>query len=129
MVLSVTKHTARTTRHTTAYLACGPEDAPIIIFAHGWPELSVSWCHQLPVFAALAFRTIAPDTRGFAFERPPHAPHRLRERSGKTIGRGDNEAGREGGSAIVPGRIISFDDAQPIPFASAARPQHPEGGR
>jgi len=38
--------------HTTAYLCAGPEDGPAMIFVHGWPELSHSWRHQLPVFAA-----------------------------------------------------------------------------
>ena len=61
----VTEHVAKSTRHTTFYLACGAEDAPAIIFIHGWPELSISWRHQLPVFAALGFRAIAPDMRGY----------------------------------------------------------------
>lgn len=61
----VTEHTLRTDRHTTGYLAAGPEDGPLVIFVHGWPELSISWRHQLPVFAALGFRAIAPDMRGY----------------------------------------------------------------
>jgi pimeloyl-ACP methyl ester carboxylesterase len=65
MALPVTEHVAKTARHTTAYLACGAEDAPAIIFIHGWPELAVSWRHQLPVFGALGFRAIAPDMRGY----------------------------------------------------------------
>jgi pimeloyl-ACP methyl ester carboxylesterase len=32
---------------------------------HGWPELAYSWRKQLPVFAALGFRAIAPDMRGY----------------------------------------------------------------
>jgi len=43
----------------------GAADAPLIIFVHGWPELSITWRHQLPVFAALGFRAIAPDMRGY----------------------------------------------------------------
>ena len=65
MALPVTEHVVKTSRHTTAYLACGAEDAPAVIFVHGWPELSVSWRHQLPVFAALGLRAIAPDMRGY----------------------------------------------------------------
>jgi hypothetical protein len=30
------------------YLAAGSADGPLIIFVHGWPELSISWRHQLP---------------------------------------------------------------------------------
>ncbi|MFZ1886808.1 MAG: alpha/beta hydrolase [Candidatus Binataceae bacterium] len=63
--MAITEHTARTERHTTFYLAAGPEDGPLIIFVHGWPELSISWRHQLPALAALGFRAIAPDMRGY----------------------------------------------------------------
>lgn len=55
----------RTTRHTTHYLAAGPKDGPLLVFVHGWPELSLSWRHQLPVFAGLGFRVLAPDLRGY----------------------------------------------------------------
>jgi pimeloyl-ACP methyl ester carboxylesterase len=37
----------------------------LINFLHGWPELSISWRHQLPVFAELGFRCVAPDMRGY----------------------------------------------------------------
>src|SRR3984957_13393484 len=61
----VTEHVLRTKRHTSAYLACGASDAPLIIFLHGWPELAISWRHQLPVFAELGFLCVAPDLRGY----------------------------------------------------------------
>jgi pimeloyl-ACP methyl ester carboxylesterase len=65
MTFPVTDNVVQTARHTTFYLACGAVDAPAIIFVHGWPELSLSWRHQLPCFAALGFRAIAPDMRGY----------------------------------------------------------------
>jgi pimeloyl-ACP methyl ester carboxylesterase len=65
MTFPITEHTVKTPRHTTGYLACGAETAPLLIFCHGWPELSLSWRHQLPTFAALGFRCIAPDMRGY----------------------------------------------------------------
>ena len=65
MTFSITEHTVKTARHTTGYLACGAEAAPLLIFVHGWPELSRSWRHQLPAFAALGFRCVAPDMRGY----------------------------------------------------------------
>ena len=61
----VTEHVVITGDHQTFYLAAGPEDGPLIIFVHGWPELSISWRHQLPCFAAMGFRAIAPDMRGY----------------------------------------------------------------
>jgi soluble epoxide hydrolase / lipid-phosphate phosphatase len=63
--MSITEHTTKTTRHTTFYLAAGPVSGPLVIFLHGWPELSRSWRHQLPALAALGFRAIAPDMRGY----------------------------------------------------------------
>ena len=63
--MDITSHFARSARHTTHYLAAGPENGPLLIFVHGWPELSRSWRHQLPVFGGLGYRVIAPDMRGY----------------------------------------------------------------
>lgn len=63
--MSITEHIVKKNSHTTFYLAAGLQDGPLIIFAHGWPELSISWRHQLPVLAALGFRAVAPDMRGY----------------------------------------------------------------
>jgi pimeloyl-ACP methyl ester carboxylesterase len=63
--MPITEHTTKTARHTTFYLAAGPEEGPPVIFIHGWPELSISWRHQLPALASLGFRAIAPDMRGY----------------------------------------------------------------
>ena len=65
MLFPVTEHIAKSARHTTFYLAGGGAHRPVIIFVHGWPELSMSWRHQLPCFASLGFRAIAPDMRGY----------------------------------------------------------------
>src|SRR5580693_3469476 len=64
-LFSVTEHFMKTARHASFYLASGPENGPLIIFVHGWPELSHSWRHQLRCFAALGFRCVAPDMRGY----------------------------------------------------------------
>ena len=63
--MPITEHIVKNNSHTTFYLAEGPEDGPLAIFIHGWPELSISWRHQLPVLGALGFRVIAPDMRGY----------------------------------------------------------------
>ena len=54
-----------TNGHTTSYLEEGPKDGPLIVFVHGWPELSHSWRHQLPAMARLGFHAVAPDLRGY----------------------------------------------------------------
>ena len=81
MSFPITEHTVRTARHTSFYLACGATDAPLIIFVHGWPELAISWRHQLPVFAALGFRCIAADMRGYgrSSSYPRHEDYALSE--------------------------------------------------
>jgi pimeloyl-ACP methyl ester carboxylesterase len=65
MTFPITEHVAKSARHTSFYWSCGAADATPIIFVHGWPELAISWRHQLPVFAGLGFRAIAPDMRGY----------------------------------------------------------------
>ena len=62
----VTEHVSKHGDHSTFYLACGPTDGPLVVFVHGWPELSISWRHQLPVMGALGFRAVAPDQRGYS---------------------------------------------------------------
>ncbi len=61
----ITEHSAHTGAHRSFFLSSGPEDGPLLVFVHGWPELSISWRHQLPVFGAMGFRAIAPDLRGY----------------------------------------------------------------
>ncbi|HKS69527.1 MAG TPA: alpha/beta hydrolase, partial [Ktedonobacterales bacterium] len=65
MTLQVTERVVATARHVTSYLEAGPADGVPLILVHGWPELAISWRHQLPVFAALGYRVIAPDMRGY----------------------------------------------------------------
>ncbi|HEY1782025.1 MAG TPA: alpha/beta hydrolase [Roseiarcus sp.] len=81
MSFPILENVAKSARHTTFYLSCGAERAPPIIFLHGWPELSISWRGQLPVFAALGFRAIAPDMRGYGRStvHPRHADYALEE--------------------------------------------------
>jgi pimeloyl-ACP methyl ester carboxylesterase len=87
MSMAVTEHVAASARHTSYYLACGPEDGPLIVFVHGWPERAISWRHQLPCFAAMGFRAIAPDMRGYGRSSvyPRHEDYALRESTADMI--------------------------------------------
>ena len=69
MLPSITERTIVTERHTTFCFEAGPEDGTPIIFVHGWPELAITWRRQLAAFAALGFRAIAPDMRGYGRSR------------------------------------------------------------
>lgn len=81
MTFPVLESVAKTIRHTTFYLSCGAEQATPIIFLHGWPELSVSWRGQLPVFGGLGFCAVAPDMRGYGRSsvHPRHEDYALEE--------------------------------------------------
>ena len=39
-------------------------EGPLIVLAHGWPEVWYSWRHVLPTFAA-GYYAVAPDMRGY----------------------------------------------------------------
>jgi pimeloyl-ACP methyl ester carboxylesterase len=81
MTTPITERTVVNARHTTFYLEAGPEDGVPIILVHGWPELAISWRHQIPVLAGLGFRVIAPDMRGYgrSSRHDHHADYRMEE--------------------------------------------------
>ena len=135
MMFPITEHVARTERHTTFYLACGASDATPLIFVHGWPELSISWRHQLPVFAALGFRCIAPDMRGYGrssvYSR--HEDYALensvRDMIGLLDGLGHDKAvwvGHDWGSPVV-WSIASHHPTRCFGIANLCVPHIPEG--
>jgi pimeloyl-ACP methyl ester carboxylesterase len=49
----------------------GPEDGPVVVLAHGFPELAFSWRHQIPALAAAGYRVLAPDQRGYGGSTRP----------------------------------------------------------
>lgn len=59
-----------TLRVTEAGEHNGP-DAPVVLLAHGFPELAYSWRHQIPALAAAGFRVLAPDQRGYGGSSRP----------------------------------------------------------
>ena len=46
-------------------------DGPLVVLAHGFPELAWSWRHQLPALAAAGYRVVAPDQRGYGRSTRP----------------------------------------------------------
>ena len=46
---------------------------PLVILMHGWPELGLSWRHQLAPLAAAGFTVAVPDMRGYGGSSKPHA--------------------------------------------------------
>jgi pimeloyl-ACP methyl ester carboxylesterase len=79
--MSLTTGAIESARHRTAWVEAGPADGPLMIFVHGWPELGVLWRAQLEHFAALGWRCVAPDMRGYGDSSVPADPgaYTLRE--------------------------------------------------
>src|SRR5580700_7912273 len=46
-------------------VAAGPEDGPVVVQLHGFPEFWYSWHRQIEPLAAAGFRVIVPDQRGY----------------------------------------------------------------
>jgi pimeloyl-ACP methyl ester carboxylesterase len=51
----------------------GERGAPVVLLAHGFPELAYSWRHQIPVLAAAGYHVLAPDQRGYGRSDRPEA--------------------------------------------------------
>ncbi len=52
-------------------VAAGPQDAPVVILLHGFPEFWYGWRRQIEPLAAAGFRIIVPDQRGFNLSSKP----------------------------------------------------------
>lgn len=46
-------------------------EGPLVVLAHGFPELSHSWRHQIPALAEAGYRVVAPDQRGYGRSSHP----------------------------------------------------------
>ncbi|MDB5966505.1 MAG: alpha/beta hydrolase [Polaromonas sp.] len=57
----------------------GPEDGPLVLLLHGFPEFSYGWRHQIAPLAAAGYRVAAPDLRGYGHSSKPagQAAYRL----------------------------------------------------
>ena len=49
----------------------GPDDGPVVVLAHGFPEQALSWRHQIPALAQAGYRVLAPDQRGYGGSSRP----------------------------------------------------------
>jgi pimeloyl-ACP methyl ester carboxylesterase len=49
----------------------GPEDGPLVVLLHGFPEFWYGWRHQIQPLANAGFRVVVPDQRGYnASDKP-----------------------------------------------------------
>jgi epoxide hydrolase 4 len=49
----------------------GPEDGPLYILLHGFPEFWYGWRSQIPVLAGAGYRVLVPDQRGYNVSDKP----------------------------------------------------------
>jgi pimeloyl-ACP methyl ester carboxylesterase len=54
-------------------IEAGDRGAPVVILAHGFPELAYSWRHQIPALAQAGYHVLAPDQRGYGGSSRPDA--------------------------------------------------------
>jgi pimeloyl-ACP methyl ester carboxylesterase len=46
-------------------------EGPVVVLAHGFPELAYSWRHQIPALVDAGYRVLAPDQRGYGRSSQP----------------------------------------------------------
>ncbi|HYZ98624.1 MAG TPA: alpha/beta hydrolase [Acidimicrobiales bacterium] len=66
----VREHTISTNGVDLHLVEAGTE-GPVVLLAHGFPELAYSWRHQLPALADAGYRVVAPDQRGYGRSSRP----------------------------------------------------------
>jgi pimeloyl-ACP methyl ester carboxylesterase len=54
-------------------VAAGPQDGPVVLLLHGFPEFWYGWRRQIEPLAAAGFRVIVPDQRGYNLSSKPSA--------------------------------------------------------
>ena len=64
----------------------GPHRGPLVVLLHGFPEFWWAWRHQLPALAALGYRVVAPDLRGYGDSDKPPRGYDLWTLSGDVAG-------------------------------------------
>ena len=58
----------------------GERGAPVVVLAHGFPELAYSWRHQIPALADAGYHVLAPDQRGYGGSSKPGSRRGLQHR-------------------------------------------------
>jgi epoxide hydrolase 4 len=52
-------------------VTAGPQDGPLVVLLHGFPEAWFSWQHQIDALVAAGYRVLAPDMRGYNLSDKP----------------------------------------------------------
>jgi pimeloyl-ACP methyl ester carboxylesterase len=71
LVTTSTQRLVDTNGVTLRVTEAGDRGAPVVVLAHGFPELAFSWRHQIPALAAAGYHVLAPDQRGYGGSSAP----------------------------------------------------------
>ncbi|MCT7363001.1 epoxide hydrolase [Mycolicibacterium llatzerense] len=136
-VITSTKRLVDTNGVQLQVTEAGERGAPVVVLAHGFPELAHSWRHQIPALAAAGYHVLAPDQRGYGgSSRPPAVKdydivHLTADLAGLLDDVGAERAvvvGHDWGSPVVcnfallhPDRVIAVAalSVPPVPRAAA----------
>ncbi len=67
----LTHATIRTNGINLHVVQAGPQDGPLVILLHGFPEFWYGWKHQIGALSAAGFRVWVPDQRGYNLSDKP----------------------------------------------------------
>ncbi|WP_431233990.1 alpha/beta fold hydrolase [Mycolicibacterium psychrotolerans] len=86
-------------------LEAGDRGAPVVVLAHGFPELAYSWRHQIPVLADAGYHVLAPDQRGYGGSSAPEAveAYDIHHLTGDLVALLDSEVGGGAAQAVFIG--------------------------
>ncbi|GAC1402758.1 MAG: epoxide hydrolase EphA [Mycobacterium sp.] len=134
-MLTSTERLVETNGVQLRVIDAGERDAPVVMLAHGFPELAYSWRHQIPVLAEAGYRVLAPDQRGYGGSSRPEAveDYDIHALTGDLVGLLDNVGaqravfiGHDWGAMVVwytallhPDRVLAVAglSVPPIPRA------------
>lgn len=73
IVITPTSRLVDTNGVTLRVTEAGEPGDPVVVLAHGFPELAYSWRHQIPALASAGYHVLAPDQRGYGGSSRPDA--------------------------------------------------------
>jgi len=137
IVITPTERSVETNGVTLRVTEAGEPGNPVVVLAHGFPELAYSWRHQIPALAAAGYHVLAPDQRGYGGSSRPEAieDYNISELTADIAGLLDDAGaeravliGHDWGSPVVTNFPLYYPDrvagvaalsVPPVPRASA----------
>lgn len=88
----------------------GPEDGPLVVLLHGYPEFWWGWKEQMARLAKQGFRVVVPDQRGYNASSKPRAivAYRPNELTADIVGLIDHYGGKANLAGHDWGGMISW---------------------